>query len=153
MVEHPVRIFAPEVPGSLFSSSASGVDLKDNIKSSTNKNDKLSDSAPAWEQAKEDNNQEDEDCFKASASCNDPENCQELRTKNSTLMKRLTLIEVQHAERVNNLEKKLQQAIDTHTEIEQHLKSQLQNCSEQLKSSALHLTLPHSVTTTILTMT
>ncbi|KAL3668859.1 hypothetical protein V7S43_006151 [Phytophthora oleae] len=110
--------------------------------------------APASEDDEEENNQQDEE--KESESCpqiHDEDvadgELQTLRSENSTLVQRLKRMEMEHTQHIDKLEAKLQKAIETHKEIEQRLKTQLQTVLQEQQAAVENARKVRSVLTRV----
>ncbi|KAG1704285.1 hypothetical protein DVH05_006293 [Phytophthora capsici] len=106
--------------------------------------------APATKD-EEDNNQQDDE--KESESCHDQDasgdELKTLRNKNSILEQCLKRMEMEHSQQIDKLETKLQKSIQTHKEIEQRLKMQLQTVLQEQQAAAENARKVRSVLTRV----
>ncbi|KAG7390969.1 hypothetical protein PHYPSEUDO_006104 [Phytophthora pseudosyringae] len=144
-------LFSPDVEwqGKLVSAVKDGIIVK---------------TAPSWGLEKEGNNQEEdapdemddgdsqENSTRSSPKHETPDKSvelQHLRNENSALVQRLARVETEHVQSVDKLEAKLQQAIETHREIEQRLRSQLQTVLDEQQAAVENARKVRSVLTRV----
>lgn len=151
MAELPTRQSAARslpTAASLFSTSSQGVEWEDKL-NSVDKDALAAGKTPSvWrpgEKEDADNNQDSDDPHEGGEDVQDSEispsrredrsELQQLRNENQTLVQRLALMETQHAQYIDDLEKKLQHAIRTHKEMEQKLQLQLETVQQEQQAA------------------
>ncbi|KAG2788037.1 hypothetical protein PC129_g7399 [Phytophthora cactorum] len=152
MVERSARHAATPIATSLLSVSSPDVAWQDNL-IAVSKEGVVGKIEPNCEDEEGDNNQEedgssavdDNEChghkkveisLPKSEALDGSDKLQHLQNDNATLARRLAQMEAEHARSVGKLEAKLKQTIETHRQVEQQLRSQLQTVLHEQQAAA-----------------